>query len=93
MEYRLLLQNPTQGSSDLVKVYPNPVNRKDNLNIALSGTGKKEIAFYDITGKMVKRLSTEKNSMTMNVSDLGAGVYILNVKSDSIQITKKVIIR
>ena len=93
MAYRLMLLADLQGQNNAVKVYPNPVSRKDELNINLTGNGKKYLSFYDITGKMVKQVVTEKNSVALNVSDLGVGVYILNVKSATIQTTKKVIIR
>ena len=93
MEYRLLLLSDAQNQNDAVKVYPNPVYRKDELNISLSGEGTKNLSFYDITGKMVKKVVTEKNSVAINIADLGVGVYILNVKSATLQTTKKVIIR
>lgn len=93
MEYRLLLLSETQNQNNAVKVYPNPVYRKDELNISLSGEGTKNLSFYDITGKMVKKVVTEKNSVSINIADLGVGVYILNVKSATLQTTKKVIIR
>ncbi|WP_224489404.1 T9SS type A sorting domain-containing protein [Robertkochia flava] len=93
LDYRLLLLSETITQKDAVKVYPNPVNRKDELNISLRGAGKKYLSFYDITGKMVKQVVTEKNAVALSVADLGVGVYILNVKSASLQTTKKVIIR
>ncbi|MBL7472647.1 T9SS type A sorting domain-containing protein [Robertkochia sediminum] len=93
MEYRLMLLTDLQTQSQPVKVYPNPVNRKDELNISLKGSGQKFLSFYDITGKMVKQVVTEKNVISLSVADLGEGVYILNVKSPSLQTTKKVIIR
>lgn len=93
MEYRFLLLSELQTQEHAVKVYPNPVNRKDDLNVNFRGSGKKYLSFYDITGKMVKQIVTEKNSVSLSVADLGVGVYILNVKSASIETTKKVIIR
>ena len=93
LDARLMLLSEAQSQNNSIKVYPNPVSRKDDLNVTLSGTGKKYLSFYDITGKLVKQVTTEKNAVALNVSDLGVGVYILNVKSASLQTTKKVIIR
>ena len=93
VHYSLMFLSEVETQNTDVKVYPNPVNRKDDLNINLSGAGKKYLSFYDITGKMVKKVETEKNAVTINVADLGVGVYILNVKSATVQTTKKVIIR
>ena len=56
LDYRLMLLSESITQTDAVKVYPNPVNRKDELNISLRGSGKKYLSFYDITGKMVKQV-------------------------------------
>lgn len=93
LDYRLMLAAEATAQNDLVKVYPNPVSRRDLLNISLEGSGKKFLSFYDITGKLVKELTTEKNAVALNISEFGVGVYILNVKSPALQTTKKVIIR
>ncbi|TRZ42794.1 T9SS type A sorting domain-containing protein [Robertkochia solimangrovi] len=93
MDYSILAYNQSWQHEEDVKVFPNPVNRKDALNVTLKGTGKKSLNFYDITGKLVKQLTTERNEIAISIAELGVGVYILNVKSDSIQTTKKVIIR
>ncbi|MCX2678554.1 T9SS type A sorting domain-containing protein [Galbibacter sp. EGI 63066] len=78
---------------DSLKVYPNPVNKKDMLNISMGDKGKKVLSFYDITGKMVKVVETERQTFAFSVADMGVGVYILNVKSANFQTTKKVIVK
>ncbi|MCF8714571.1 T9SS type A sorting domain-containing protein [Joostella atrarenae] len=78
---------------DSLKVYPNPVNKKDMLNINMAGNGVKRLTFYDITGTMVKTLETERTTFTFSISDMDTGVYFLNVSASSFQTTKKVIVK
>ncbi|QLE00081.1 T9SS type A sorting domain-containing protein [Galbibacter sp. BG1] len=93
LERMLMLYTPDVISDDSLKVYPNPVNRRDNLNVSMTEIGKKRLAFYDITGKMVKVIETERTSFSFSVQDLGTGVYILNVSAPNFQTTKKVIVK
>jgi hypothetical protein len=76
-----------------LKVFPNPVKRKDMLHITTSDQGKKKLAFYDITGKVVKILETNRTTFSFSVSDLDSGVYILNVSTPSYEAAKKVIVQ
>lgn len=76
-----------------LKIFPNPVKRKDMLHITTSDSGKKKLAFYDITGKVVKVLETSHTAFSFSVSDLDSGVYILNVSAASYQAAKKVIVQ
>lgn len=94
MEARLQLTEPSQQDREVVNVYPNPADRNnDLLNVTLPGTGKKQLAFYDITGKLIYSMETEKQQLSISLTDLGPGVYLLNVKTGKMQTTKKVIIR
>ncbi|MCM5663275.1 T9SS type A sorting domain-containing protein [Galbibacter mesophilus] len=93
LESMLMLYPQSGLEDDSIKVYPNPVNRKDMLNISMTDPGKKRLAFYDITGKMVKVIETERTSFSFSVQDLGTGVYILNVSAAKFQTTKKVIVK
>lgn len=76
-----------------LKVFPNPVKRKDMLHITTSDAGKKKLAFYDITGKVVKILETSRTAFSFSVSDLDSGVYILNVSTSNYEAAKKVIVQ
>ncbi|MDG3583608.1 T9SS type A sorting domain-containing protein [Galbibacter pacificus] len=78
---------------DSLKIYPNPVNRRDMLNVSMDDTGKKRLTFYDITGKMVKVVETERKTFSFGISDLGSGVYILNIATVNFQTAKKVIVK
>lgn len=58
-------------------MYPNPVN--DNLTLS-NISGVSEIAIYDVSGKMIRRIELQStNEVSINVSDLNTGMYIINV--------------
>ena len=66
-------------------VYPNPFN--DNLNVS-EQVKVEGLKLYSITGQLVKQ---NKNSNSINVSELSAGTYFLEVNSDSSREVKIVI--
>ena len=66
------------------KILPNPVRSTLTLNANLSDYRSANIRIFDISGKSIrpKNLdkSTELNRYSINVSDLSAGLYILNIE-------------
>jgi len=89
----LMLAFYATPAENSLRVFPNPVKRKDMLHITTSDTGKKKLAFYDITGKVVKILETSRTAFAFSVSDLDSGVYILNVSTSNYESAKKVIVQ
>ncbi len=85
-----VLQSEVSG----VVIYPNPAN--DFINFSTNGeTEFEQILIYDLTGRLVKRIAIDTKSNSINVSDLVAGVYILDifiVQNSIIQSRKKIII-
>lgn len=73
-----------------LKYYPNPVD--DVLNISYA---EKIIKFtiYDLLGKQVKSILTDDNDLQIDLSDLAAGTYLVQLKTDTkeqyIKIVKK----
>ena len=69
--------------------YPNPASHE--LTINYSGAAKSySIKVYDALGQLVKSvaaISTDKS--VVNISDLNAGVYLLNVYDEENSITKR----
>ena len=86
----------TAGTTDselatMLSVYPNPA--KDVINIGLDSavdTSDCAITIYDIQGRQVKQFN--KYVETINVSDLSAGVYMLNIATDGAKTTRKIVI-
>lgn len=69
-------------------VYPNPV--KDVLNISNSaGAEINALTIVDINGRTVKQINS--NVSQINISDLNAGVYFVNINSNEGSLTTKIV--
>lgn len=68
-------------------MYPNPVT--DVLNItSVNGLKVNEIRVTDVTGKVIK---VQKDAFSVNVSDLSAGMYLIDIITDERKATSKFI--
>lgn len=72
-----VLGEETKAPSPQVSVYPNPV--QDELNIALTEVGKYTVSIYDIRGGLISSEQKQGNLLSLNVSSLAAGSYIVEV--------------
>ncbi|MFZ9942093.1 MAG: M43 family zinc metalloprotease [Bacteroidia bacterium] len=73
------------GMLDQVRMYPNPVVQDLFLNMnALASDEKMNVQISDMTGRIVKRLYSLSGgqSYPIDVSDLDAGVYLLQITGD-----------
>ncbi|WP_035654421.1 T9SS type A sorting domain-containing protein, partial [Flavobacterium saliperosum] len=83
-ETSLATENFTNSNG--VSLYPNPV--KDILNIDLvDNTRISSVKIYDLQGKLL----LEKASNDIDVSSLSVGVYLIKIKSEKGEFTKKFI--
>ena len=78
--------NNLDGSE--IKIYPNPTS--DFINITLSeGSQIKQAEIYDINGKMVFESTNHLNQI--NMSALESGIYLLQIETETGQISKQII--
>jgi hypothetical protein len=68
-------------SEEQVAIYPNPTN--GIINLDLETTGKVEISVVDITGKQWIRKSVDSGNTQMNLTDLPAGMYIVQMVDEN----------
>lgn len=84
--------NSTGGVNDNaiegLQIFPNPVSG-NILNITSSNNADKAVAIYDMLGKQV--LSTTVNNGTVDVANLSAGLYIVNITEEGKTAVKKLI--
>ncbi|MBU2940685.1 T9SS type A sorting domain-containing protein [Lacinutrix sp. C3R15] len=77
----------------LVKVYPNPVTKGNNLNIKLGINTSVKVELYNVTGKkMLSTVASNLNTVSVNISHLENGIYIAQIITDLATITRKVIV-
>ena len=76
-------------------LYPNPA--KNTVQIGLVNTNEqiKKVVFYDVLGKTIKTVSSvATESLTVDVSDLAKGVYLVEIGLDNnLKLTKKLVIQ
>uniref|UniRef100_UPI004048BBCC T9SS type A sorting domain-containing protein n=1 Tax=Mariniflexile sp. TaxID=1979402 RepID=UPI004048BBCC len=87
----LSINNDVKTISNIINIYPNPVedvlrlSLSDNINLA-------KLEIVDINGRLIKTISAEKVfDKEVNTSDLNKGMYMLNIYSDKGKSTKKFI--
>jgi hypothetical protein len=87
------LGNPTFNSGS-VSLYPNPA--KATVQITQTGNeGIEQVAFFDVTGKLVKRISNIINSQeAIDISTLAKGIYFVEITNTAdMKTVKKLIIQ
>jgi len=89
----LLSTNENSVVNNSIKVYPTI----SNGNVTISSDkayGKTNLELYDITGKNVysNTISLDNTAQNLNFGSLSSGNYILKMKGDSFEITKRLII-
>lgn len=82
-----LAENNSNDALTIVSLYPNPT--RDILNIETNSATKLNYTVINYLGQVVKSGSIENNSL--NVSNLNAGVYVLQINDGQKSITKKFI--
>ena len=81
-KFRTFMTAPMRlGQSDRISTYPNPAN--DVVNIAISNDAHLEVKITDLFGReMIVGKTSGSNLLTLNVSALQAGVYLVEVGHD-----------
>lgn len=95
MEDIIPLSNVNEEENVNVSLYPNPT--KGNLNITVGVDLKNaQIEVLDMTGKLVfSKIANnlmEGQTFTINLSDKSNGVYMVRVKGDTYQVTRRIVL-
>ena len=80
----------TKPKAEEFSVYPNPAF-DDVVYVTTDIPGQKDIAIYDVFGKMVFRQPL--NSARLDISRLDPGVYLLKLTTGNRMITRKLIVK
>ena len=71
-------------------IYPNPVQdilTIDNINVEENVIS----TIYDISGKEMRTFAVSKSSVQVDLSELPAGIYFINIRSEKNNINKRII--
>jgi len=66
-----------QTNKQILSIFPNPV--KDLLTVSISDKRISKVELMSQTGKMLKIVDTNTNSLTINLKGYHSGIYILKV--------------
>jgi len=84
--------NQTSGFSELVEnemmLYPNPANEQITISIPTFETGT-VVSIYSVEGKLVKQVKMESNSTVVATNDLARGLYIVQLNSGILTLSRK----
>jgi len=68
--------NVEEINLDEINIYPNPFSETINVSF-INGNSEKEIALFDIHGKLLEKHTTRNKDYTLNTSALSNGFYLL----------------
>ena len=76
-----------------IRIYPNPLMTGDNIHIKFGSRISVNVSLFDVTGKQVLSDVSEQLSMKpVNLANLPNGIYMLQIATKNVSITKKVVI-
>lgn len=75
-----------------VTVYPNPVS--DKLTIELSGELLEPsiITLYNMEGREIMQIESQQKSVQLQLGNLNSGLYLLNITSQTLNSSKRIIV-
>jgi hypothetical protein len=84
-------------NSNILLLYPNPVDKSINLTITTATTGKAQARIIDNNGRILRQqlidLTAGSTSLSMDVSGLAKGIYYLELKGEAINERKQFVKR
>lgn len=87
-------QASASAQSQIFKVYPNPANEVAYLEFFEKTAGETQVSILDISGKMVSQKTvSDADNVEINVADLPAGVYLVNVSNANRQESRKLVVQ
>jgi hypothetical protein len=75
-----------------VQIFPNPVSN-GILNIHSKETGNLQVKIYNMTGQLLRSFDGSSNSVSLDVSDLNEGLFLVKTVQSGISDIQKVIIK
>lgn len=75
-----------------LQVYPNPAV-DGNVTVAVAAGEMAQVAIYNSAAQMVKSVATSESTLTLDVSDLQAGIYYVRVMTADKAYTQKLIVK
>lgn len=92
-QHMIITNTNENDSENTVNIYPNPANDFISINCNISDFSDCNLRIYNLRGGLVKAEKIEQNHQQINVADLINGVYYLQITSEDLSKTVKLIIQ
>jgi hypothetical protein len=79
--------------SIIFNVYPNPTKGLINIDLSKGSDSKSKMLITDALGRIVMSQDLAQGNNSIDLSSYQKGVYIINVQSDGLTQTKKIILQ
>lgn len=79
---------PEQKNNQEINIYPNPVQNIVNIEIISQKTKTHNIEIYNIQGKLIFMKQYKTSPLSIDISDLSNGIYMLKIKDENGNIIK-----
>jgi YVTN family beta-propeller protein len=73
-----------------LEIYPNPAK---SFFVIRSSLPVKEIEIFDVSGKLIKEINFSTKEPKISLNGIKTGVYLLKIKTENKELTKKLIIK
>jgi photosystem II stability/assembly factor-like uncharacterized protein len=80
---------PNQPNESEITVFPNPAREYVEINNIDPGS---KITLMDLSGQFIKQETAQNNSLELCLSDLTAGIYLLQITNQNQTVTQKLVI-
>ncbi|NEN25649.1 T9SS type A sorting domain-containing protein [Cryomorpha ignava] len=93
LEHAELRRTDFNNLDNQIQIYPNPANSQ--IWITSSSTPISEVQIMDISGRVLiheKSVNSDVNRISLNISSLQSGIYLVNTKSGNESSTQKLVV-
>jgi choice-of-anchor B domain-containing protein len=91
----LSVHENSTNNNNIVFIYPNPSSENVSVSFMLNANDDVIMELMDLSGRKIissrEKLPQGNSSKTLNISDISAGIYLLNIKGKEVQFTQKII--
>lgn len=88
----VILGNQAIALSSEVALYPNPASEIVDLKIPNSLLGA-TVELFDLTGKLIRSETASEGIHQFKISDVPSGIYLVKLSTNSVSVTKKLIVQ